>query len=81
VTVALGELALEIALVVQADEPWRRRLEGYARSFVANAVRAGGRTDDAGEAFERALGVRRAGEPADPCLDRRRASRLQPAVG
>jgi tetratricopeptide (TPR) repeat protein len=64
--VALGELAVEIALRATGEPSWRRRLEGYARAFLANAIRVAGRLADAGEAFDRALAVWESGAPADP---------------
>jgi tetratricopeptide (TPR) repeat protein len=66
VAIDLGELAVEIAIVAPEEEPWRRRLEGFARAFAANAVRAASRPGAAGEAFDRALQVWESGAPADP---------------
>jgi tetratricopeptide (TPR) repeat protein len=63
--VALGELAVEIAVRVPGEERWRKRLEGYARAFVSNAIRVAGRLADAEEAFHRALEVWGSGTPAD----------------
>jgi tetratricopeptide (TPR) repeat protein len=64
--IALADLAVEIALVAPEEERWRRRLEGHARAFAANALRAASRPGAAAEAFERALEVWESGAPADP---------------
>jgi hypothetical protein len=49
----LAELAVEIAPLVAAPEPWRRRLEGYAWAFLGNARRVACKPGAADEAFSR----------------------------
>jgi transcriptional regulator with XRE-family HTH domain len=79
--VALGELAVEIALRVAGDPGWRKRLEGYARAFLANSIRVAGRLAVAGEAFERALTVWHSGAPIDPApLDSSRLLDLEASL-
>jgi|HubBroStandDraft_3_1064219.scaffolds.fasta_scaffold05321_3 tetratricopeptide (TPR) repeat protein len=63
---ALGELAVEIARVAAVKETWKRRLEGYALAFHANALRVAGRLATAGEAFDQALAAWNSGTPAEP---------------
>jgi tetratricopeptide (TPR) repeat protein/transcriptional regulator with XRE-family HTH domain len=63
--IALGELAVEVAVLAPGEESWRRRLLGYALAFRANAIRVSGRLAAAGEAFDRALTVWASGFPVD----------------
>ena len=77
----LSELAVEIARRAPGEEPWRRRLEGYALAFRANALRVTGRLGAAGEAFEHALAVWESGAPVDPApLDGTRVLDLEASL-
>jgi transcriptional regulator with XRE-family HTH domain len=77
----LAELAVELACRTAEPENWRRRLEGYARAFQANAVRAGSKIAAAGEMFARALEVWESGAPADPApLDANRRLDLEASL-
>jgi tetratricopeptide (TPR) repeat protein len=62
----LARLAVRVAQLAPGDSPWRSRLEGYARAFVANALRVEG---SLAEAEAEWLDVRRlwqAGAGGDP---------------
>jgi len=64
----LAELAVRIAERCPGPEPWRWRLEGYARSHHANARKVSGDLPGAREAMARARKLWEAGAPADPGL-------------
>jgi len=64
--VALGAVAVRIAVQAEIEEGWRRRLEGYARAFLANAVRVAGRLAAADRIFTHALEVWESGAPTHP---------------
>jgi transcriptional regulator with XRE-family HTH domain len=61
----LAKLALRIAELVPASEPWSSRLQGYAWAFVANARRVQGDLPGAEEAFLRSDHLWETGAPAD----------------
>jgi len=64
----LAGLALRIAELAPGEEGWRRRLQGYAGAFVANAHRVNGNLPGAAKAFSRASKLWEAGAPGDSGL-------------
>jgi transcriptional regulator with XRE-family HTH domain len=64
----LAEEAVRLALLVEGDEGWRSRVEGYARVHLANAVRVAGRPRRARWLFERGAALWRTGAATDPGL-------------
>ena len=63
-----AELAVEVAERVPGEEAWRCRVQGYARSHLANALRVAGDRRAADAEFERATELWRSGGEADPGL-------------
>ena len=61
-------LAVEIARLVDCEDLFRRRLQGYAEAHLANAHRVHGRPREAEEVFGRARALWKAGAPGDPGL-------------
>ncbi len=57
----LAHLAVAVARLVPGDEPWRLRVQGYARAFVGNARRIAGDLVAAGTEFATAWNLWRAG--------------------
>lgn len=51
--ITLSELALYVALQVQAEENWCNRLQAYAHAHVGNALRVKGELRRAADAFDR----------------------------
>jgi tetratricopeptide (TPR) repeat protein len=69
------------AAVPAAGEGWRRRLEGYGRTHLANAQRVGGDLKHADHELTRAEELWTAGAGDDPgLLNEARVLRLQPAL-
>jgi len=64
----LAELAVRIAELCPGPEPWRWRLEGYARIHLANSRKVSGNMPGAREAMTRGKKLWQAGAPADPGL-------------
>lgn len=64
--VELAKLALRVAELSPGSDPWRRRLQGYAWAFVANARRVQGDLPGADEAFVRSDRLWETGASADP---------------
>jgi len=62
----LAELAVLGAEHLPGDATWRKRLQGYARAHLANALRVAGRLPAAKEELARALELWRAGAASDP---------------
>src|SRR5579864_111814 len=63
-----AELAVEVAERVPGEEAWRWRVQGYARSHLANALRVAGDHRAADAEFEQAAELWRSGGEADPGL-------------
>jgi len=61
-----ARLAVRIAVLVPGEEVWRRRLEGWALHFQANAERACNVLPAAGLSLARARKLWKAGEGGDP---------------
>jgi transcriptional regulator with XRE-family HTH domain len=64
----LAELAVLTARNVAGAPEWRSRLEGYARTHFANALRVSGSLPRAAQALARAADLWRAGAADDPGL-------------
>jgi transcriptional regulator with XRE-family HTH domain len=64
----LADLAVEVAERVPGEEPWRCRVQGFARQHGANALRVVGDHLAADAEVERATELWRAGASADPGL-------------
>jgi len=64
----LAELAVRIAELCPGPEPWRWRLEGYARIHLANARKVSGNMPGAREGMTRGKKLWQSGAPADPGL-------------
>jgi len=64
----LAELALLIAELAPGEEPWRWRLEGWARRHLANALRIGNDLRRAEEESIQARQLWQDGAPGDPGL-------------
>lgn len=64
----LAACATAAAAGAPGGKGWRARLEGYAGAHLANAVRVGGRLNDADQAFSRAAELWCAGADDDPGL-------------
>jgi tetratricopeptide (TPR) repeat protein/DNA-binding XRE family transcriptional regulator len=64
----LAELAVVAGKRVPGPEGWRCRVEGYARFHFTNALRVGGRLQDAGEELAHAAKLWQAGVTEDPGL-------------
>ena len=64
----LAELALLIAELAPGEEPWRWRLEGWARRHLANALRVGNDLRRAEEESNQARKLWQDGAPGDPGL-------------
>jgi transcriptional regulator with XRE-family HTH domain len=62
----LAKLALRVAELVPASEPWRSRLQGYVWAFMANTRRVEGDLSGAEEAFLRSDRLWEAGAAVDP---------------
>jgi transcriptional regulator with XRE-family HTH domain len=63
----LARLAVRSAELTEGDDLWRRRLEGRARGFLANALRVDGKLRAAGAEIARARQLWEAGAAGDPC--------------
>ena len=61
-----AELAVEIARLAPGEEPFRKRLQGYAEAHLADALRLHGRAREAEAALGRARELWKAGAPGDP---------------
>ena len=61
-------LAVEIARLVDCEDLFRRRLQGYAEAHLGNAHRVHGNLRIADETFGRARALWKAGAPGDPGL-------------
>ncbi len=62
----LARLALTVAQRTGGAEPWRRRLQGYARAFLANVLRVTGELVAAGAEFAKAWELWRSSGEGDP---------------
>lgn len=62
----LARLAVVVARLAPGGERWRRRLLGYARAFVANALRVAGNLPAAEAELNAAWNLWRAGAAGDP---------------
>jgi transcriptional regulator with XRE-family HTH domain len=63
---ALAELAVLIAGLVEGEAGWRTRLEGYSGAHAANALRVGRGPKAAGQRFADALRLWERGAASDP---------------
>ncbi len=69
VAAELAALAIRVAKLVPGEEGWRRRLQGYATAFLANARRVAGNLKEADSLFAKAWTLWLSGATADPsCL-------------
>jgi transcriptional regulator with XRE-family HTH domain len=64
----LADLAVRVSELLAGDDGWRRRLAGYARAHLANAVRVPGDFAAAERAFAYAAELWKAGAAEDPGL-------------
>jgi tetratricopeptide (TPR) repeat protein len=62
----LAQLALRVAKLIEGEEPWRSRVQGYAWAYLGNARRVANQLPAADTAFSQAWSLWATGAETDP---------------